>query len=72
VSTKITGTENTTGDLVAPNGKVWRKTRHSRNGEPLFVIDGVDPESCPQLVMSTEPELEAIFGEPLAALGGAA
>lgn len=59
------------GDLVAPNGNVWRRTRHSRNGEALFVIDGVDPEVCPRLAMSTELELEAIFGEPMSPLGGA-
>lgn len=70
--TQITDPKKTAGDLVAPNGKVWRKTRHSRNGEALFVIDGVDPEVCPRLVMSTRVELEEIFGAELLPLGGAA
>lgn len=70
--TQITGPKNTTGDLVAPNGKVWRVTEHTRNGAALYVIDGVDPEKCPRLVMSTRMELEAIFGTELPLLGGAA
>jgi len=72
VSTKITGTENTTGDLVAPNGKVWRVTEHTRGGAALYVIDGVDPAKCPRLVMSTRVELEEIFGTELLPVGGAA
>ena len=69
---QITGPENTTGDLVAPNGKVWRATEHRRNGAVLYVIDGVDPVKCPRLVMSTRMELEEIFGTELLPLGGAA
>lgn len=69
---QITGPENTCGDLVAPNGKVWRATEHRRNGAVLYVIDGVDPEKCPRLVMSTRMELEEIFGTELLPLGGAA
>ncbi|MFC9847745.1 hypothetical protein ACFWFF_01345 [Streptomyces sp. NPDC060223] len=72
MTTQITGPENTTGDLVAPNGKVWRVTQHTRNGAALYVIDGVDPEKCPRLVMSTRMELEEIFGAELLPLGGAA
>lgn len=67
-----TPTDTTAGDLLAPNGKVWRRTRHTRSGESLFVIDGVDPEKCPRLVMSTETDLEGIFGGPLEHLGDAA
>lgn len=70
--TQITDPKNTTGDLVAPNGKVWRATEHTRNGAVLYVIDGVDPEKCPRLVMSTRLELEDIFGTELLPLGGAA
>jgi hypothetical protein len=58
--------------LVAPNGKVWRVTEHTRNGAALYVIDGVDPVKCPRLVMSTRMELEEIFGTELLPLGGAA
>jgi hypothetical protein len=70
--TQITDPKNATGDLVAPNGKVWRATEHTRNGAVLYVIDGVDPEKCPRLVMSTRMELEEIFGTELPLLGGAA
>jgi hypothetical protein len=72
VTTQITDPENTAGDLIAPNGKVWRITEHTRNGAALYVIDGVDPVKCPRLVMSTRMELEAIFGAELLPLGGAA
>lgn len=69
---QITGPESRTGDLIAPNGKVWRATEHRRNGAVLYVIDGVDPEKCPRLVMSTRMELEEIFGTEMLPLGGAA
>lgn len=72
MSTEITAPESTPGDLVAPNGKVWRVTEHTRNGAALYVIDGVDPVKCPRLVMSTRMELEEIFGSELLPLGGAA
>lgn len=72
MTTQITDPENTAGDLIAPNGKVWRITEHTRNGAALYVIDGVDPVKCPRLVMSTRMELEAIFGAELLPLGGAA
>lgn len=72
MTTEITEPESTTGDLVAPNGKVWRVTEHTRNGAALYVIDGVDPAKCPRLVMSTRMELEEIFGTELLPLGGAA
>ncbi|WP_416975605.1 hypothetical protein [Streptomyces sp. 4F14] len=65
-------TDPVSGDLVAPNGNIWRATRHTRNGAVLYVIDGVDPEKCPRLVMSTRMELEEIFGAELPLLGGAA
>lgn len=70
--TQITDPKTATGDLVAPNGKVWRATEHRRNGAVLYVIDGVDPEKCPRLVMSTRMELEEIFGTELPLLDGAA
>jgi hypothetical protein len=72
LSTQITGPKDTAGDLVAPNGKVWRATEHTRNGAVLYVIDGVDPVKCPRLVMSTRMELEEIFGTELLPVGGAA
>lgn len=72
MGTQITGPEKTATDLVAPNGKVWRVTEHTRNGAALYVIDGVDPVKCPRLVMSTRMELEEIFGTELPPLGGAA
>jgi hypothetical protein len=72
LNAKTTGPENTAGDLVAPNGKVWRVTEHTRNGAALYVIDGVDPAKCPRLVMSTRMELEEIFGAELLPLDGAA
>jgi hypothetical protein len=72
VTTQITGPENTAGDLVAPNGKVWRVTEHTRNGAALYVLDGVDPGKCPRLVMSTRMELEEIFGTEMLPLDGAA
>jgi hypothetical protein len=64
--------ERTAVDLLAPNGKVWRVTEHTRNGAALYVIDGVDPEKCPRFVMSTRMELEEIFGTELLPAGGAA
>jgi hypothetical protein len=67
-----TETPSTVGDLVAPNGKVWRRTEHERNGAALYVIDGVDPAKCPKLVMSTRMELEEIFGTELLPLDDAA
>ena len=72
MGTQITDSENAATDLVAPNGKVWRVTEHTRNGAALYVIDGVDPAKCPRLVMSTRMELEEIFGAELLPLGGAA
>ncbi|MEX3206022.1 hypothetical protein [Streptomyces acidiscabies] len=65
-------THPATGDLIAPNGNIWRATQHTRNDAVLYVIDGVDPEKCPRLVMSTRMELEEIFGTELPLLGGAA
>lgn len=59
-------------DLVAPNGKVWRRADATRNGAALYVIDGVDPATCPTLVMSTRMELEEIFGTEMLPLDGAA
>lgn len=70
--TQITDPKNATGDLVAPNGKVWRATEHRRNGAVLYVIDGIDPAQCPRLAMSTRMELEATFGTELPLLDGAA
>ncbi|MFB7711648.1 hypothetical protein [Streptomyces sp. NPDC056105] len=72
MTTQITEPESTPGDLLAPNGKVWRRTEHTRGGSALYVIDGIDPSTCPKLVMSTRMELEAIFGTELHPLGGAA
>jgi hypothetical protein len=72
VTIQVTHPENAARDLVAPNGKVWRVTEHTRNGAALYVIDGVDPEKCPRLVMSTRMELEEIFGTELLPVGGAA
>jgi hypothetical protein len=52
-------------DLVDPKGKVWHQSdRHTRDGEPLFYIDGA-PATCPALVMSTEAELAGLFGAPM-------
>lgn len=72
MSTTPTAPKDTAGDLVAPNGKVWRVTGQTRNGAALYVIDGVDPVKCPRLVMSTRMELEEIFGTELLPLDGAA
>lgn len=72
LNAKTTDPKNTAGDLVAPNGKVWRITEHTRNGAALYVIDGVNPKKCPRLVMSTRMELEEIFGTELLPVDGAA
>ena len=72
LNTQTTDPKSAAGDLVAPNGKVWRATEHTRNGAALYVIDGVDPEKCPRFVMSTRMELEEIFGTELPLLDGAA
>jgi hypothetical protein len=72
VTTQINPENTTAGDLLAPNGKIWRATEHTRNGAVLYVIDGVDPAKCPRLAMSTRMELEAIFGTELPLLDGAA
>lgn len=72
MNAQTTDPQNATGDLVAPNGNVWRATEHRRNNAVLYVIDGVDPAKCPRLVMSTRMELEAIFGTELPLLDGAA
>lgn len=72
MNTQTTHPQTPAGDLVAPNGKVWRATEHRRNGAVLYVIDGVDPAKCPRLAMSTRIELEAIFGTELPLLDGAA
>ncbi len=72
MTTQINGTQSTSGDLLAPNGKIWRQTEHTRGGAALYVIDGVDAAKCPRLAMSTRMELEAIFGTELPLLDGAA
>jgi hypothetical protein len=72
MTVQSTSPTNTPGDLLAPNGKIWRQTEHTRGGAALYVIDGVDPVKCPRLAMSTRMELEAIFGTELPLLGGAA
>ncbi|MFF4749985.1 hypothetical protein ACWD5R_08025 [Streptomyces sp. NPDC002514] len=63
---------STPGDLVSPDGTVWRVTEHTRGGAALYVIDGVEVAACPRLVMSTRAELQDIFGTDLRPVGGAA
>jgi hypothetical protein len=72
LTTQINPENTTASDLVAPNGKIWRATEHTRGGAVLYVIDGVDPVKCPRLAMSTRMELEAIFGTEMLPLGGVA
>lgn len=54
----------TSTDLVDPNGKTWHQSERTRDGQPLFYIDGA-PATCPAWVMSTEAELVGLFGAPM-------
>jgi hypothetical protein len=61
----------TSTDLVDPNGRTWHASGRTRDGEPLYFIDGA-PATCPTFVMSTEAELTESFGAPMTPAGGAA
>lgn len=60
--------------LVDPNGKTWNPTGKHRNGDgdPLYVIAGVDGDKVATCFQSTRAELETIFGTAMTIRDGAA
>ncbi|MFE9737308.1 hypothetical protein [Streptomyces sp. NPDC006477] len=48
--------------VEAANGSRWRTAGHNADGEQLYVLDGVDPETCPLWVRACEAELIATAG----------
>jgi hypothetical protein len=71
LNNKTTATATAPADLLAPNGTVWLRTEHERNGSALYLPEGKDPQACSRLAMSTRMELENIFGTELHPAGGA-
>lgn len=51
--------------LIDPRGVLWHRAEPTRNGDALYVVDGVDPTTVRPWVMSTETELAALFGAPM-------
>lgn len=64
-----TDTTTTAPNLADPRGKVWIYTGQERNGKPLYVIEGVNPQTCPRMSMSTRYELEQIFQAEMKPVG---
>ncbi|WP_329368899.1 hypothetical protein OG896_25005 [Streptomyces sp. NBC_00669] len=48
------------GDLIDKDGHVWRCAVETRDGNALYYLDGTS--GCPSWVMSTQAELEDLFG----------
>jgi hypothetical protein len=44
------------------DGSLWRTAGTSASGEQLYVLDGVDPDTCPRWVKEPEAELIALVG----------
>ncbi|MFI9005076.1 hypothetical protein [Streptomyces sp. NPDC053541] len=46
----------------ATDGSRWRAAGHAPDGEQLYVLDGVNPDTCAQWVRARESELVEIVG----------
>ncbi|MFE2556639.1 hypothetical protein ACFXGT_11475 [Streptomyces sp. NPDC059352] len=52
-----------TSSLVqAANGSRWRFAGRNADGEQLYILDGVDPGTCPHWVRASEAELIETVG----------
>lgn len=60
---------NTPMFLIDPRGVLWHRAESTRDGEALYVIDGVDPATVRSWVMSTRAQLEDLFGAPMREAG---
>ncbi|AMS01595.1 MULTISPECIES: hypothetical protein [Streptomyces] len=50
----------------AADGSHWRTAGHTATGEQLYVLDGVDVDTCPMWVREREALLVELTGGPLA------
>lgn len=48
--------------LQAANGTRWRTAGHAADGETLYVLDGVDPDTCPLWVRAAEHDVVEAAG----------
>lgn len=46
----------------AADGSCWRKAGRASDGEQLYVLAGVDPETCARWVRASESELVDLVG----------
>ncbi|MEV7282845.1 hypothetical protein [Streptomyces sp. NPDC093111] len=51
-----------TGLVQAADGSRWRKAGAAPEGEQLYVLDGVDPETCAMWVRVSHHELVELVG----------
>ncbi|MFJ4907694.1 hypothetical protein ACIQCR_24735 [Streptomyces sp. NPDC093249] len=51
--------------VQAADGSRWRTAGHTSTGEQLYVLDGVDIETCPVWVREREQLLTDLTGGPL-------
>ncbi|MFG2899555.1 hypothetical protein ACGFZH_21040 [Streptomyces zaomyceticus] len=51
--------------VQATNGSRWRTAGRTQTGEQLYVLDGVDVDTCPMWVRARETELVDVTGGPL-------
>ncbi|MFE6379200.1 hypothetical protein [Streptomyces roseolus] len=58
----------------AADGSLWRTAGQTSSGEQLYVLDGVDIDTCPMWVRERETLLTDLTGGPLTPVadGGAA
>ncbi|MFF9146353.1 hypothetical protein ACF1BN_15980 [Streptomyces sp. NPDC014861] len=49
----------------AADGSLWRTAGHTSTGEQLYVLDGVDVDTCPMWVRERETLLIDLTGGPL-------
>ncbi|MET9952362.1 hypothetical protein ABZ135_12545 [Streptomyces sp. NPDC006339] len=47
----------------AADGSRWRPAGRTPTGEQMYVLDGVDPETCARWVRARESELVELVGE---------
>ncbi|MFE6853467.1 hypothetical protein ACFVDH_22085, partial [Streptomyces sp. NPDC057674] len=48
--------------LQAANGTRWRTAGHTPDGEPLYVPDSVDPDTCPMWARAAEHDVVEAAG----------
>ncbi|RSS51395.1 hypothetical protein [Streptomyces sp. WAC01280] len=54
--------------VQAADGSRWRTAGRTSDGEQLYVLDGVDVDTCPMWVREREELLVGLTGGPLTAV----